>query len=286
VDTLSLNVVGCGRLGRAVAKLFLDSGIVSHVRVRNRTLESGQKAVVAIGAGVAHGEIGEMPPSALWLVGCGDQAMRETVELMCRHARISPGSVVFHCSGVVSSAELAPLRDRGCSVASVHPVRSFADTEMAVRDFAGTFCGVEGDERAREILSDLFSRVGGKAFSIPTDAKLVCHAGHVFASNYLVSLLKVAHDLYVAAGIPEEISWQLMEPLVRGTVDNIMRLGPVGALTGPIARGEGQIVAQQLDAIAKGSTTFAQLYSQLGSLAQGLSEDGRRSIKSALKVNE
>jgi predicted short-subunit dehydrogenase-like oxidoreductase (DUF2520 family) len=163
---------------------------------------------------------------------------------------------------------------------------------MAVRDFAGTFCGVEGDERAREILSGLFSRAGGRVFSIPTDAKLVCHAGHVFASNYLVSLLKVAHDLYVAAGIPEEISWHLMEPLVRGTVDNIMRLGPEGALTGPIARGEGTIVARQLDAIAKGSTTFAQLYSQLGSLAldiaqaQGLSEDGCRSIKSALNVNE
>lgn len=292
MDLSRLNVVGCGRLGRSIAKLFLDSGVIREVAVCNRSLESGRGAVTAIGAGVAYAAIRDMPPGALWLVGSGDQAIPEVVEKIKGEARLAHASVVFHCSGVVSSAELAPLRARGCSVASAHPVRSFANTEMSVRDFGGTFCGIEGDERALSILGEIFSRVGGKVFIIPTDAKLVCHAGHVFASNYLVSLLQVARDLYVAAGIPEEISWSLMEPLVRGTVDNIMRLGPQGALTGPIARGEGDVVARQRDALARDSVPLAELYSRLGvvalSIAQarGLSEDGCRSVRAALQVSE
>jgi predicted short-subunit dehydrogenase-like oxidoreductase (DUF2520 family) len=286
-----LNVVGCGRLGRAISKLFLDAGVVSDVHVANRSLDSGQAAVRAIGGGKAHVRIADMPSSSLWLVACGDQAIGEVVEALTREASLSSSSVVFHCSGILSSAELAPLRERGCGVASVHPVRSFANTEMAVRDFAGTFCGIEGDESAQAILKEIFFRVGGKVFSIPTETKLLCHGGHVFASNYLVALLKVARDLYVSAGIPEEIAWQLMEPLVRGTVDNVMRLGPAGALTGPIARGEGDIVAQQRDVIARASAPCAELYAQLGLLAldiareQGLSDEGCRSIRAAFRIN-
>lgn len=292
METSTLNIIGCGRLGRAIAKLFLDAGIIVDVHVTNRSLESGQVAVRAIGGGSAHARIADMPPSALWLVACGDQGIREVVEVLMREAPISSSSVVFHCSGVLSSAELAPLRSKGCGVASVHPVRSFANTEMAVRDFAGTFCGIEGDESAQAILKEMFARVGGKVFSIPTETKLLCHGGHVFASNYLVTLLTVARDLYVSAGIPEELAWQLMEPLVRGTVDNVMRLGPAGALTGPIARGEGDIVAQQRDVIARASAPCAELYAQLGLLAldiareQGLSEDGCRSIRTAFRINE
>ncbi len=292
MEISTFNIVGCGRLGRAVAKLFLDAGIVADVRVINRSLQSGKAAVQAIGGGGAHGRIADMPPSNLWLVACGDQTISEVVEMLAREATFSSSSVVFHCSGVLSSAELAPLRARGCSVASVHPVRSFANTEMAVRDFTGTFCGVEGDENAQVVLKEIFSRVGGKVFSIPSETKLLCHAGHVFASNYLVTLLKVARDLYVSAGVPEELAWHLMEPLVRGTVDNVMRLGPAGALTGPIARGEGHVVATQRDEIARASEQCAALYEQLGLLAldiareQGLSEDGCRSIRRALQVSE
>jgi predicted short-subunit dehydrogenase-like oxidoreductase (DUF2520 family) len=162
---------------------------------------------------------------------------------------------------------------------------------MATRDFPGTFCGVEGDERGVETVRDLFSRIGGEVFSIPTEAKMVCHAGHVFASNYLVALLKVARDLYTAAGIPEPLAWRLMEPLVRGAVDNVMRLGPTDALTGPIARGEGDVVARQLAKVAEVSPPLAELYARLGiealdiARSQGLSAELSETVRDALTPN-
>lgn len=283
-----LNIVGCGRLARAIARLFFDAGLVGEIHIRNRSLASGYDAANAITAGVAHLNVRDMPPSSLWLVGCGDQDIQEVVQLLKREAQFDPSSIVFHCSGVLSSEELAPLRERGCSVASVHPVRSFASSEMVARDFSGTLCGGEGDERALAVVGDLFSRVGGEVFSISTEAKMVCHAGHVFASNYLVAILKIARDLYAAAGIPDDISMRLMEPLVRGTVDNVMKLGPTAALTGPIARGEGEIVARQLQELSAISPNAAGTYAQLGRVAleiargQGVAEDRIRSVEASL----
>jgi predicted short-subunit dehydrogenase-like oxidoreductase (DUF2520 family) len=55
------------------------------------------------------------------------------------------GSVVFHCSGALASDRLQAVRAAGGAVASVHPIRSFADPQAVAQAFAGTYCGMEGD---------------------------------------------------------------------------------------------------------------------------------------------
>jgi predicted short-subunit dehydrogenase-like oxidoreductase (DUF2520 family) len=160
---------------------------------------------------------------------------------------------------------------------------------MSVRDFPGTFCGIEGEAYAQQIVREIFTKLGGSVFPLSTEGKVLCHAGHVFASNYLVSLLECANRLYMAAGIPKELSWQLMEPLVRGTVDNVMRLGPSHALTGPIARGESLVVELQAKAVAQRDALLGEIYSRLGLAAvdiarvQGLSDERGELVRRALK---
>ena len=262
-----LNVVGCGRLGQAISTLFITAGIVDEIHVCNRSQASGAQTVAAIGVGVAHASMGEMPPSTLWLISCGDEAIEEVAERVASEAACLPDAIVFHCSGLLDSTVLESVRRAGARVASVHPVRSFADREMAVRDFRGTFCGIEGDLAAQEVLTEIFTTIGGRVFPLSTEGKILCHAGHVFASNYVVSLLECAHRLYRAAGIPEELSWCLMEPLVRSAVDNVVRLGPARALTGPIARGEAEIVERQAMAVSQESPVSGELYRMLGCVA-------------------
>ncbi len=262
-----LNVVGCGRLGQAISTLLIAAGIVDEIHACNRSQASADHAVAAIGVGVAHRSIGEMPPSRLWLISCGDEAIEAVAQRVASEGACLQDAIVFHCSGFLDSAVLESARRAGAHVASVHPVRSFADREMAVRDFPGTFCGIEGDQAAQEILTEIFTTIGGRVFPLSSEGKILCHAGHVFASNYVVSLLECAHRLYRAAGIPEELSWCLMEPLVRSAVDNMVRLGPARALTGPIARGEAGVVERQAMAVSRESPLSGELYRLLGRLA-------------------
>lgn len=272
-----LNVVGCGRLGRVLSKLFLQSGSIQSIRVCNRSQASAQQAVKIIGAGSAYASIAELPPSSLWMIGCGDGELRSLVEDLYAYAPFPQRCIVFHCSGALSSELLNPLRRRGALIASVHPVRSFAHVEISKESFAGTYCGVEGDPEAVAVLRELFAQIGGNLFELSPQAKLACHAGHVFASNYLVALLKSALDLYAAAGLSPDVAKQILQPLVQGTLDNIFLLGPTDALTGPIARGDSELVRQQLASVADLNPRIAQLYVELGKVAleiariQGLS---------------
>jgi predicted short-subunit dehydrogenase-like oxidoreductase (DUF2520 family) len=285
---IDINVVGCGRLGQAIAKLFAAAGLVKDIHVCNRTLASGERAVAAMGVGFAHAAISEIPASDLWLISCGDQEIESVAEQVAARGALGPDAVVFHCSGFLTSEVLSVLALKGARIASVHPIRSFADIEMSVRDFPGTFCGIEGEIAAQEILSDLFTKIGGRVFPLSKEGKVLCHAGHVFASNYLVALLDCAHRLYRAAAIPDDLAWRLMEPLVRGTVDNIMRLGPPNALTGPIARGEVEVVRHQLSAVAQESSEVGELYARLGLIAtdvarsRGLSAESCETIRVVL----
>jgi len=50
---------------------------------------------------------------------------------------------------------------------------------------------------------------------------------------------------------------------VRETLDNVFRLGTVQALTGPIARGDHVVVAQQVEALGAWDARIAAIYKQL-----------------------
>jgi predicted short-subunit dehydrogenase-like oxidoreductase (DUF2520 family) len=61
-----------------------------------------------------------------------------------------------------------------------------------------------------------------------------------------------------------------MEPLVRATVDNVFKLGPLAALTGPIARGDMATVRRQQEAVDEWQTRYGDLYREFAKLTMEL----------------
>jgi predicted short-subunit dehydrogenase-like oxidoreductase (DUF2520 family) len=180
--------------------------------------------------------------------------------------------VVFHCSGAKASGELAPLRAAGATVASVHPVRSFADPAAVAAAFDGTWCGVEGDPAALALLVPAFEAAGARIVAIDPAAKTVYHAASVFASNYLVTVLDAALRAYQAAGIPEGVARELAQPLAAETLANVMRLGAEQALSGPIARGDEATVARQQTAVDAWDDGSGALYTALAQATRALAK--------------
>jgi predicted short-subunit dehydrogenase-like oxidoreductase (DUF2520 family) len=189
---------------------------------------------------------------------------------------------VFHCSGALSSEELAPAVERGAHVASVHPLKSFAEPRDAVRNFADTWCAAEGDGAALAVLRPAFERIGARVAEIDPRSKPVYHAASVMVSNCLVALMETGLRCYEKAGIPRETARTMMEPLVRETADNVFRLGTVKALTGPIARGDDAVVAQQLAALTQWDARIAAIYRELGAIAVQLSRNQGEASAAAL----
>ena len=259
-----LNFIGCGQLGKTLGSLWHQSGSLVIGDILTRSGKSAQAAVDSIGAGRAVANIDDMQSADLYLIASADDAIEACSDALAESGMLNAANIVFHCSGSQSSALLSACEDQGAHTASIHPIKSFADVGLAVRSFAGTHCGAEGEPEALTLLSSLFEAIGAKLLPIHAEHKTLYHAASVIASNYLVTLQEISIQSFEQAGLSRTQAMQVLQPIVSGTVDNVFTVGTHQALTGPIARGDSKVVAEQLAAIKAWESNFAEIYRLLG----------------------
>lgn len=279
----TLNVIGAGRVGRTLARLWSEARAFAVQDVLCGTLESARSATDFIGAGRVIAAIEEMRPADVWMLTPPDAHIAACCARIAASGTLRGGDLVFHCSGALSSRELAAAAGHGALVASVHPLKSFADPLRAAGSFAGTYCTAEGDDAALAVLRPAFEAIGGRIVGIDPERKVFYHAASVIACNYLVALMEAGLRCYEKAGLARETASAMMEPLMRETLDNVLRLGTVRALTGPIARGDDALVARQFAAIADWDREIAALYRELGAIAIELAREQGKADPAALK---
>ncbi|MGZ9044345.1 MAG: Rossmann-like and DUF2520 domain-containing protein [Telluria sp.] len=258
----TLNIIGAGHVGRALGRLFAASGAFDLRGVLTASAASAADAVDFIGAGMPAAGMDQLEPADVWMLAVPDDQIAPVCAALAASHSLA-GAVVFHCSGAKSSAELSAAADAGALTASVHPIRSFADPGRVAADFAGTWCGIEGEPGALALLEPALHAIGARLAPIDPAAKTVYHAAAVFASNYLVTVLDTALRAYCAAGIPEDAARQLARPLAAETLENVFRLGPEAALSGPVARGDMATVARQQAAVSAWDGDAGKLYAAL-----------------------
>lgn len=259
----TLNIVGAGKLGRTMGRLWADSAIFRIQDVQNRSLDSAQAAVAFIGAGKPVAGTGFLRPADVTLIATPDDSIAACCNSLADSGLLRAGQIVFHCSGALSSTELVGAAAQGCATASVHPIHSFADPLASAGTFNDTWCGMEGEARALDCLGPAFESVGARLVAIAVEDKTLYHSAAVFASNYLVTMLDLALQTYMRAGIPRETALAMIAPLARGTVENVLLLGPEKALTGPVQRGDRITVEKHFRALQGWRRQLGALYQRL-----------------------
>lgn len=263
----TLNLIGPGRAGRTLAALLARSGACVLQDVLSAEYATAQAAVAFIGSGHALRKLPEMRPAGLWLLTPPDAAIAPVAAALAASGRVRAGDIVFHCSGSQPSSLLAPLAAAGVHVASLHPLKSFADPAAAVQSFAGTWCTAEGDAAALAVLKPLFEGLGAQVATIDASGKTLYHAASVLVCNDLTALMEAGLRLYEKAGLDRATAQRMMEPLVRETLDNVFALGTDRALTGPVARGDAEVVKRQLEALQAQDPRIAAAYRALNTIA-------------------
>lgn len=210
----TIRVIGRGRLGSAVAARLMERG---------RRLEDRDAQLV--------------------LLCVPDSAITEVAR------SIEPGPWIAHMSGATPLSALVPHSRRF----SVHPLQTFV-RGRGPEQLDGVWAAATGeDPDALARATWLATELGLHPFELRDDVRALYHAGAAMASNYLVTLYRVASRALVAAGAPPEA----LLPLIRRTVDNGFEL------TGPIARGDWATVDAHLDAIRRHLPELEPLYRAL-----------------------
>ena len=258
-----MNIIGAGHVGQTIGYLLIKSALVRIGAVYNRTEESAFDAIEFIGDGQYCSTIREMPHAQLTLITTPDDCILSACTELSANEHLKPGDVVIHFSGSCSSDSLLPVKQKGCHVASVHPMRSFARPELSVKEYQGTYCAMEGDAAALDLISPLLEAMGSITYLINKEKKSLYHAAGVFASNYVVTLSQQALECLLEAGVEQGIAMHVITCIMQSTVSNLERtLSPKEALTGPIQRGDVSTIEGHLKALS--TSQQKELYSLLG----------------------
>ena len=162
---------------------------------------------------------------------------------------LEPGPWVAHTSGATSLGHLDPhVRRFG-----LHPLQTFTHLRGAEQLDGAHAAVVSESPEARHVGWWLAQLLGLEPFDLADDARPLYHAGAAIASNYLVTLHRVASELFEAAGAPPTA----LAPLMRRTIDNGFEL------TGPISRGDWATVERHRVAIRDSRPELEALYDVL-----------------------
>ncbi|MFC4994103.1 Rossmann-like and DUF2520 domain-containing protein [Rubritalea tangerina] len=266
----TLNIIGAGKLGQSLARLWHAQQILEIGAILNRSEASSHRAIDHIGAGTLHTQLSSMPAAELWLLACPDDQIAHMAQTLAASKHIRQKDTVFHCSGALSSDLLDACAAQGALTASMHPIMSFAHPFTSISQLQGSYCGAEGSGYKR--LQPLFEAIGCQCVEIHKEHKALYHSASVFACNYLTTLLETSKNLLETSGFSHTNANKLLEPIVRKTLDNFFRTDAETSLTGPISRGDVQCVTQHIQALQTHSPQINTLYKALAQATLPISE--------------
>jgi len=208
--------------------------------------------------------------------GTDNQAVADTAELIfittpdgsiplvASEVNWHPGQSVVHCSGADSTDTLEPARTAGARIGTFHPLQTFASVKQAIKNITGSTFAIEAEGPLLTTLKDIVMALNGHSIELKASDKVIYHAAAVIACNYLVTLVKLATDLWQTFDVPTDEAIRALMPLLQGTLNNIDKVGIPQCLTGPIARGDTGTINKHINALEKTAPTVLSTYLELG----------------------
>jgi predicted short-subunit dehydrogenase-like oxidoreductase (DUF2520 family) len=257
---LKIGIIGAGTVGSALAIRLAENGY--HVAaVSGRTFASAEKLAQEIKGCHAFDNDQQVANAVdIVFITTPDAVIPQIAAGLQWHK----GQSVVHCSGADSTEVLEPVRKMGAQTGAFHPLQSFAGIRQAISNLPGSTIAIEAEEPLLSTLKEMAEKLNCRWIELKAGDKVVYHAAAVIASNYLVTLVKLADDLWETLGIPREQATQALLPLLKGTLNNIENAGIPRALTGPIARGDTDTVKKHIAVLQKEAPDALSVYCELG----------------------
>ena len=269
-------IVGAGRVGRALALLanLHDAKVIA---TYNRSAQAAEitGALLEDSSSALAGDLDVLMPvfdeatTPLVWITVADDALEEVAHAIADW--IPEDAVVLHTCGSISSTVLSEQGIRA-RVGSLHPLLAIADPHDALDAMRRCTWTVEGDPIAVQVAQDVLAPLEVKALAIKPEAKALYHASAVTSAGLLVSLMDAAFAMAGNAGLSALQAREMLLPLARSCIDNLERLPPNEALTGPVARGDDATLARHRRALER-HADLLEVYEVLTSRAKRLVED-------------
>lgn len=248
---MKLGIIGGGRAGWFFGHRWKESGR----QLAGIVVRDGSTSQLPQQLEVSRTDVATLATrSELILIAVRDAAIAEVVRSIAAVPAIS-NRVVFHCSGALPADILSPVPRRF----SLHPLRALP--AVGIEAQGPTVFAYEGPDDFKSIGADVVEAIGGTMFRVPSESKTLYHAAAAMAANYVALLADESTKMFETVGIGGREAREAVAMVAASALETWKNGTGAAAFSGPIARGEVDLVRRHLEAL-RGSDVF-ELYAGL-----------------------
>ena len=252
---ITLGFIGAGRVGTGLASGFARAG-VPVVAIASRTSASARKLAKRVrGArACAPQEVADLVDVAFLTVP------DDAIEAVAAGVRWRAGSACVHCSGAAGLEVLRKAVADGALAGGFHPLHMFGEAGEPSAALAGSSIALAGPDALVQRLARLARALDARPLRLPEGGRALYHAAANFSGAFVIALIQEAVALWGKLGIAQGAALAALLPLLRGTADNVEKLGAAGGLGSAIARGDAGTIRRHLEVLAREAPDSLELY--------------------------
>jgi predicted short-subunit dehydrogenase-like oxidoreductase (DUF2520 family) len=249
----TLGFIGAGRVGTGLALSFARAGC-RVVAVASRSAASAKRLSRRLGTRPATPQEVADRADIVFLTVPDD-----AIEAVSSAIRWRAGTACVHTSGAAELDVLGKIVADGALAGGFHPLRMFGEPGKAF-DLRGCAVAIAGPDALAKKLERLARAIGARPLRLPEGGRVLYHIAANFSGAFAIALVAEAVELWKKLGIGERDALRALLPLLRGSVDNVEKLGIAGALGSVVARGDVGTIRKHLEVLAREAPESLPLY--------------------------
>ena len=233
---IRLSIIGSGNVAQHLIKAF-NRDAINRVSINIELVQvfSRKKETVAhlIAADKITTNFNELIAVDLFIIAVTDGAIAEVSKeiLFSNH-------LVVHTSGSVSMEAINNKNRQGV----FYPLQTFSKSKDV--DFKTIPICIEAqNENDFQILETVAKSISDVVYKINSEQRKALHIAAVFVSNFVNHLYQICNDIC----IKNDLSFDILKPLIQETANKILTLSPKEAQTGPAKRHDTQTINAHLN---------------------------------------
>ncbi|MEI6766123.1 MAG: Rossmann-like and DUF2520 domain-containing protein [Bacteroidota bacterium] len=247
----TVTVIGAGNVATHLAKALLGSGKVINC-VYSRTQDSAVYLASRVSA-KAITQLSQLPAdSDLYIIALPDAVVPSVISSI--HL---DGNLIVHTSGTLAADILANVSE---NYGVFYPFQTFSIGRAL--DFRHVPVCIESPKKENEVrLTELAQEITSSVSLVTSEKRALLHVAGVFACNFTNLNYVIAEEILRE----NNISFDLIKPLIRETASKVMGISPLKVQTGPAVREDRAIMDKHVELLAS-KPEYASLYNTLSKL--------------------
>jgi len=241
-------IIGAGRIAYSLTSALIKEGYIVDAII-SKKIKSAKALAEKFGIKKYSDDINLISKSVnVFFLTVPDSEIRKTAIQLSKLKLKFSTTFFIHLSGAEDISVLIPLKVKGGKTGSLHLMQTFPSNKIV--NIKNVNSAIEtNDDSVCKFLLQLCNSLQLIPFRIDSKDKIYYHLAGVFASNFLAGNLFNAQKLLSLNNIDEQKYFDILSSTIHSTLQNIKKVGPAKALSGPVDRGDINTIRKHISSL-------------------------------------